>query len=287
MIIIHPYGGLCNRMRCVDSGVHLARELKRDLTVVWQPTEELNATFEDLFCPQDCFDIRTAPPAYLGAIAFGTRLPQRMMRRLLEKAGGLVVLEGRVKERFLAEDMQAKLARYRHVYIYSSQRFMYPEVYDAFTPVDRIQRVISAFTRRFDGRTVGVHIRRQDHETAIQESPLSLFTERIEAELEKAPGTSFFVATDDGAVKHMLTSRFGTNIITQEAELTRKTQSGVAAAVVDLYALARTNVIWGSVGSSFCETAQYIGGNDLILLRRSNHKDGSSRKNDQIVHNVI
>lgn len=276
MIIIHPYGGLCNRMRCIDSGIHLARELGQEMTVIWQPTSELNACFEDLFSPPGSFLIREHPPPLISRAVFGKRPSHCLLRAVFKKTNNLLLLEGRLKHIFREENVLSQLSPYRNIYVYSDDRFMYPEVYDAFRPTERIQRVVDAFTRRFREDTVGIHIRRTDHEQATRESPISLFVERMEDRLNKDPKANFFLATDDITVKRMLTERFGGAVITQEAELSRKTKSGVAAAVVDLFVLAQTGTIWGSYGSSFCETAHYLGNNDFILLRRKNHAANSS-----------
>jgi len=277
MITIHPYGGLCNRMRCIDSGIHLARDLGQRLRVIWEPNDDLNAEFYDLFKTVDHFSICNAPPLYAAYLVLGKKRCYKPIKEILKRRKKLIILDGNIKKLFYEKNMRGKLSRYRHIYIYSFQRFMYPEEYDAFKPIDRIQRIVDAFTRRFNEHTIGLHIRRQDHEKAICESPLALFIERMENELLKRPGSTFFLATDDVFVKHDLVQRFGSTVIKQEAELSRQTQSGAASAVVDLFALAKTNTIWGSSGSSFCETAHHIGNNDLIILRRGKNNDRISK----------
>ena len=57
MIIIQPSGGLCNRMRVINSGWQLAQERKERLLVLWNCNSELNCPFEDLFQPVKEFRI--------------------------------------------------------------------------------------------------------------------------------------------------------------------------------------------------------------------------------------
>ena len=57
MIIIQPSGGLCNRMRVINSGWRLARERQEKLLVLWNCNAELNCPFEDLFRPVPEFRI--------------------------------------------------------------------------------------------------------------------------------------------------------------------------------------------------------------------------------------
>ena len=57
MIIIQPSGGLCNRMRVINSGWKLARERHDQLKVLWNCNAELNCPFESLFQPVKEFKI--------------------------------------------------------------------------------------------------------------------------------------------------------------------------------------------------------------------------------------
>ena len=51
MVIIQPSGGLCNRMRVINSSLELAKRKGTKLLVLWYCTDELNAPFESLFQP--------------------------------------------------------------------------------------------------------------------------------------------------------------------------------------------------------------------------------------------
>ena len=57
MIIIQPSGGLCNRMRVINSGWRLARERQEKLLVLWNCNPELNCPFDALFQPVTEFKI--------------------------------------------------------------------------------------------------------------------------------------------------------------------------------------------------------------------------------------
>ena len=60
---------------------------------------------------------------------------------------------------------------------------------------------------------------------------------------------------------------FKNKIITNNFELSRLSLNGAQNAVVDLFSLASCIKIYGSLGSSFSETAYHIGDNELILLK--------------------
>ena len=45
MIIIQPSGGLCNRMRVINSGWKLARERKEKLNILWKYYAEMKFNY--------------------------------------------------------------------------------------------------------------------------------------------------------------------------------------------------------------------------------------------------
>ena len=57
MVIIQPSGGLCNRMRVINSSLELAKRKNAKLLVLWYVADELNAPFESLFQPVDEFKV--------------------------------------------------------------------------------------------------------------------------------------------------------------------------------------------------------------------------------------
>ena len=48
MIYIEPLGGLCNRMRAVNSALCLAELTKQKMVIVWRENEELNCPYTAL-----------------------------------------------------------------------------------------------------------------------------------------------------------------------------------------------------------------------------------------------
>ncbi|WP_423998828.1 hypothetical protein [Maribacter sp. IgM3_T14_3] len=49
MIYLKPIGGLCNRLRTIDSLISICKNTGQDLTVLWVLDESLNCSFEELF----------------------------------------------------------------------------------------------------------------------------------------------------------------------------------------------------------------------------------------------
>ena len=57
MLIIQPIGGLCNRMRAINSARMLAEKRQEKLTVIWFVNPELGCPFEKIFEPTDAFKV--------------------------------------------------------------------------------------------------------------------------------------------------------------------------------------------------------------------------------------
>lgn len=128
-----------------------------------------------------------------------------------------------------------------------------------FRPVAVLRERIDAVTQGF-GRTIGVHIRRGDHQPARLYSPTEMFLERVRAELDAAPGTTIFLATDDRQVETEFITAFGRAVIVRpKTSLNRAEIAAQRDAVVDLFCLAATQKVIGSFASSFSRTAAELG----------------------------
>ena len=148
-----------------------------------------------------------------------------------------------------------------------------------FQPNEEVQRLIDERTADFTPNTIGIHIRRTDHQQAIDESPIELFFEAIDKETqqyEKAQpptggtgsGATIYLATDDEATKDALRKRYGKRVITSNAKATRESTDGIRDALVEMYALSRTRHIYGSAGSTFSPIAACLGDVPITILQR-------------------
>ena len=123
-------------------------------------------------------------------------------------------------------------------------------------------------TNAFPTNTIGIHIRRTDNIRSIQNSPLSLFIEKMRGELKVHPDTKFYVASDSLHEKQELVHHFPDKIITVWKETDRSSRQGIEDALVELYSLAATRKIFGSVGSSYSILAGRIGGIPVEIVSK-------------------
>jgi hypothetical protein len=164
---------------------------------------------------------------------------------------------------FRTLDVYSKIYFRAFQFFYSSDsRPFYP-----FRLADDLRMRVEAEVVRFGTCTVGIHIRRTDHQPAIVHSTTQKFIEAIQAEINEDPAVNFFLATDSPEVDAALRRQFPDRILTYvKRTLDRNSPQGIQDAAVDLYCLSRTQKILGSYQSSFSGFASRIGGNPLKII---------------------
>lgn len=117
-------------------------------------------------------------------------------------------------------------------------------------------------------RYIGIHIRRTDHSTAIENSSTSVFIQKISEYLEEDSNVHFFLATDDEKEEMELKRIFGKIIVTQtEKSWGRDSENGMVSGIIDSLCLARCEVILGSYTSVFSKFSAEYGDIPLILCK--------------------
>jgi hypothetical protein len=243
-------------MRAMDSAIALSREKGWALTVLWRRQRGiLNCRFDRLFDPLPGVVIRETGSFPIG---FDHSILSRSLRwwnkglGVSREESGAIISKG--------YDI-GKWEAYDAVYIISYSRF-HPnkDHYADFRPSAEVSRLIDRETHRFSGDTIGIHIRRTDNGKSIENSPLERFEAAIELELAKNDRTNFYVASDSVETKAHLQQKYGQRILCNMDQADRDSADGVVQAAVELYALSRTQRVYGSYWSSFSHTAAHIGG---------------------------
>lgn len=245
MLIIQPIGGLCNRMRAINSAWMLAKERGDTLTVIWNVNHELGCPFEEIFKPNDAFTV----------INIGSKWN---MRKLFLQFTSRFINNEEIKahkgDGLLDEAFRKSLGK--KVYIATEEHFYPCHEYTLFTPSADVQAMIDTKCKQLGEHAVGVHIRRTDNLPAIGKSSSQAFITSMEAEIAANPSVQFYLATDDMREEAALRDRFVGRIISnEERDLSRDSVSGIKDAMVDLYCLASTSKIIGSFFSSFTDIA--------------------------------
>lgn len=252
MVIIQPSGGLCNRMRVINSGLELAKRKGTKLLVLWYCSDELNAPFESLFKPTGEFKV----------INFTSlKDPRKLWYQLTARTKiSNEVIEKHTTGGTLDQDFFDSLRL--PAYIFTWEHFYPAEKYlKLFNPTAELQKRIDAVTAHFSDDMVSVHIRRTDQINSIAYSKTENFIDLMNREIRANPDVKFFLATDDKEEEALLRKTFPDRIVSNENRtLRRDSLEGMYDALLDLYCLASCKKIIGSYCSSFTDTAAALGG---------------------------
>ena len=269
-----PVGGLANRMRAMASAITLAQQTDSKLKVIWLPTWDLYAPFDSLFEPinEERVTLRNAS----AWDKFTLDRPRRKNLYFPYLFQYITFEEGKYERSFYSLvqqkfDFKEWITSKRKVYMASYHAF-YPYeqslIGEIFTPIQFIKERIDDRCTQFVNNTIGVHIRRTDNIASIQQSPLVLFFEIVDEELDKDNHTMIYLATDSEEVKLQMRKRYGNRIISSSTPADRNSVAGIQDGLIDMYTLARTRKIYGSFQSSFSEMASQIGGIPLEILKK-------------------
>lgn len=298
-IYSEPTGGLCNRMGALNYAYLFAKEYDCKLVVLWKDNFEAACRFEDVFTDFDkTVKIRNitffkkTPKELLKSgrvISFVLRAVWHGILSLyfkyfwsreieleyesdsLTRQEADAANHARMKEWVDSGSQWCCLSSYQCAdmsHDYSALKFR-PEfeaqvrrVYEKKIGKFSSDEEYAEFCRK---NIVGVHVRRGDHDYAIKNNPLENFASKMSKELENAPDTLFYLASDGADVITYMQEKFGERIIFNEgAELSRKSKNGMENAITDLLALSKSRMIIGSFGSTFSDMASYIGKNKLV-----------------------
>lgn len=288
-------GGLGNRMRVAAATYAMARQLAAHGTsipmrVLWTSQWGMRCRFDELFNTNpiqdssgESFSLRDAKGFEKLLFARPTwknlhfpRILQKLRYRKIILAPQIWYLN---KDGFDYESWFKQggtlMTAYRDFCPWTSD-----DLRQLFRPNAKVRQFVNARTAAFSPYTIGLHIRRTDHQQAIDESPLELFIEAIDQEIENynkaLPLTGergegllrIYLATDDEATKTTLFERYGDRILTSPAEATRESSNGIRDALVEMFALSRTQHIYGSAGSTFSPIAACLGNVPITILQR-------------------
>ena len=265
-------GGLGNRMRAAASAYAMMRQTGVTCRVLWLPQWGMHCRFDSLFLPCDdangCFELRDANKRE--HLLYGRPTLRNLhLPRLLQwvRHRGRVLSSPRVLElsrqdfdfATWCQQGDTLMCSYRDFYEWSPD-----DLRRLFRPTPQVQHLIAERCKDFTPNTIGVHIRRTDHQLAIDESPLELFIEAIDRE----PEGTIFLATDDEATKAAMRERYGQRVITSPKAATRDNTEGIQEALAEMFALSRTAKIYGSANSTFSQIAACLGGIPIDILTR-------------------
>ena len=296
-ILSIPDGGLCNRMRSIESAIALGEYLHTPVTIYWRVNWQIRCRPQELFRMESLTEGRSIPvtirvtgrlnPWRILWLA-GCRIKSlRPIVRTLSKVASTLHCpfllaenpEYRTTDQLLKQyfgtaetaKAQKKLLHARWIFYSGGWYGIDRSDFSRWKPTPELEHRIEEECRKIGdlSHALGVHIRRTDNEVAIRESPDELFEKRMQQEIAQDPSVHFYLATDSPSVKEKFSVLFGKRLTTPEGRLSRNDAEGMKQAVVELYTLARCRHIIATWYSTFSRTAAAIGGTELEVCRKN------------------
>lgn len=287
MIYFRPLGGLCNRIRAMDSIISLSIEYGHQVTILWVQNEKCNCPYSSLFKTPENADIKIIEvkdtleinKVYVldnyeeliyenfKALFPTVRLDDFLLNKELSSDYNWKFHNG-IKsseeiDALFIKKIKLKLKKIlvkKNIYITSCYRLSpLKNKYNFFLPLDEIVKKVDAITIKFKN-TIGIHIRRTDHLVSKKYSALKKFEQEMDKNYMLDDSTTFYLSTDCQETKNQLVSKFKKRIIVQQINsYDRNDKTAIQEALVDLLALSKSKKIIGSYLSSFTDMAIDMG----------------------------
>lgn len=265
-----PFGGLANRLLTINSAIAFCRDNNTGLRIFWFKDWGMGAGFHDLFTPDASLEnVRIIDARWYHFMYDRPRkknlwIPYPFQYICFDKR----IYEHRIFRGLQDGDLQQMLKSSHRSYLAHCFEFYKSGMpCNPLLPAPHISERINEYRESLTGVPLtGIHIRRTDNSRSIQNSPLSLFIEKIQEEIAKDDAMRFYVASDSAEDKEALCNRFGSKIITSFKPVRRDTGEGITDALVEMYILAGTQKIYGSSASTFSMYAARINNTPLEIL---------------------
>lgn len=262
-LTVIPSGGLGNRMKAVAAAMRLANETGAHLQVVWHRDWGLGCRFDQLFEPIEQPRLEMTEASLTQHYTLDRpRRKNLFLPYLFEHLRYSRIAYEREATQLMQQGFDFAAWSRGHNTLVNSCTYFYSQdipinAFDCFKPNEQVRAIAdAAWQYCASKRTIGVHIRRTDHATAIKQSPTELFVERMRREPE---GTLFYLASDSAEVKSELKAVFGQQLIYNDFPTTRGDVAGMQYALAEMILLSRCEHILGSAASTFSQTAAAMG----------------------------
>lgn len=277
MIIVKPVGGLANRMRVLAAAVQLAESLGDSVQCIWVASDELGASYTELFKKSDRFVLVENKDIKLKSSYKKDKI-KRLLADIWNKIHGVdyyfsianvdAINNASGDYSCFFRKISPLLKKGKTVFFSSGSYLAELQGASLFEPTDELQGKIIEYASHFSQNTYGLHIRRTDNIWAIESSPLELFKKLIEDGIESNHDIVYYLSTDDKEVSKNISDSYGSHILVREKKYGRDSLAAMKDAVVDMWLLAKTQHIYGSYYSSFSEMSALIGKVKLTIVKQ-------------------
>jgi len=279
-LIVRPLGGLANRMRVIETAIAFAGNHSAQIIILWEKENILNAYYEQCFEPLANVKVINVD---CSGDNFLLKLKKKIIYRLFSLINKFIfdirLYDSTIKN-YLNDDRTPKPEEPFFTKVADTNNKVYLETCYEFVSVSQTLPIIIKESIREKavkflepyGKFIGVHIRRTDSKEAIENSPIELFIERMDALISQLPTIKFYISTDSDDVFRHLKQIYNEKVFSGANKRTRRTTDGIYSALIDLYCLSRSEMIIGSFYSSFSQMAAKMGNVPLEIIANNSLK---------------
>jgi hypothetical protein len=272
-IIAKAQSGLANKLRVIESVVSLVKDLDCPADIIWAPEWQMVAHYRDLFEPSGLFSVTDHDKFRYSRSSFSVKTYKKPLSALINRYYGIElafndvdifrqVRPGHWDIRAMVEGKTAYIDTCHNFYSYHYNFSWIKPVPAIADTVGRFEEIIK------NKKCIGLHIRRTDNLSSVENSPDYLFENAIREEISRDPSSVFFLATDDYKTQAHFIDLFGAGrILAHPKKFGRDSVKAIQDAVVDWMLLTRCRKLYCSYFSSFSETAIAVSKAPSITLK--------------------
>jgi glycosyltransferase involved in cell wall biosynthesis len=247
-IIIQPdiYGGLCNRLRFIVSGIYIARANNLNLYIDWIPSYTCTCKLDDLFNVND------------SGLLFDNVYDNKICKKEFVNKYNVRENDHSVNSKQI-EHQTLFYSGYNYLKINGKYINEYHETIELKNVIkNNIKDIINIFTNN-NKYAISIHIRRTDNNDSIKISTDDKFIKYIDHIIKKLKYNGLiYLASDDLNTINKFKSIFN-NIITYDIPTFDRTNTNaIINALIDLNLLSNSDYLMGSFGSSFSSFASSL-----------------------------
>ena len=267
MIISVNKGGVANRLKCWASVIRISNN--NNYKIKWDVLDDynenphiLNCSFNKLFKN----DVEIKSFSELDDININEfRVnPEFFIKDSDNLPNNFNNFTSNCRRTFRCRDKFKRDIDYMFNKIPKKIKYDYINCFKKIKLIDELQNQVNEFSKRFNDKTVSIHIRSWNRNGEISRRHSLYNVEKFENEMDNYKECNFFMSTDSQEVKdYFITeSRFKNNIIFYNRKTSldnsRDFPEGIQEDVIDLYLLSKNKIIIGSRFSTFTEVAWYL-----------------------------
>jgi len=266
MIVSNNNGGLCNRIRCLVSCMRFAKKNKIVYKVYWEILNSytkhvhiLNCSFENLFSNK--IEIKNISK---------TNIYYKHHCMIIFEDDNIPVnfnnFNSKCNVNFIKFDKLNRNIDFMYNKIPEKIKKDYINCFKVLKPINNLQKKIDNFSKKFNDKTVSVHIRTWNRNGEESRKNYLFNIQKFENEMFKYKNNNFFIATDSQEVKEYFKniSKLKNKITFYPRQTNLNTSrdfmDGVQEDLIELYLLSKNKIIIGSHFSTFTETAWWLAG---------------------------